>query len=147
MIKRPVKSFVLVVVQFVCIAYLLLTGAMVVNSWLLLAIQFSGIALGILSFAVMLKSKISIFPEVKGQSELIQAGPYRVIRHPMYAALILIFAPWVLNDYSSARGIVFALLCINLIFKIQFEEVLLQKHFPTFARYKQKTYRVVPFIW
>jgi len=84
---------------------------------------------------------------VKGQ-KVIQSGPYRIVRHPMYLGSILMYvaSPLALGSYWA---IIPALFIIPiLVARILNEESVLTKELEGYSEYKQKTrYRLIPGIW
>lgn len=91
-------------------------------------------------------------PVVRHQQErhqsVIDSGPYRIVRHPMYAgavALMLGMALW-LESYAAA---LFALIPIGvLVARILVEERLLRSELPGYDEYVARVhYRLIPFVW
>lgn len=84
---------------------------------------------------------------VKGQ-KVIQSGPYRFVRHPMYLGSILMYvaSPLALGSYWA---IIPALFIIPiLVARILNEESVLTKELEGYSEYKQKTkHRLFPGIW
>jgi len=83
----------------------------------------------------------------KGQ-EVVSTGPYRVVRHPMYAGalLMLLFTPIALGSLWGLLAVLpmFAVIGVRLLD----EEKFLAKNLPGYAKYCEKTrYRLVPFVW
>jgi protein-S-isoprenylcysteine O-methyltransferase Ste14 len=78
---------------------------------------------------------------------LVQEGPYRFIRHPLYVAEIVGFTGSILAKFSAAT------LCILLIFiaiqsyRAVQEEMLLAKAIPDYSAYQAKTKRFIPGLW
>jgi len=110
-------------------------------------VQACGVLLGIWAVWVMSNSKISVFPQVQKGATLIKKGPYSIIRHPMYTALLLFFLPDIAANPTLIRIVVFILFVINMIVKILFEEKQLRNVFPDYKVYQQKSKRVIPYIW
>lgn len=79
---------------------------------------------------------------------LVQSGPYQLIRHPAYAGYLLI-ALGVAVGYSSLAGLAaFLFLLSTVTYRIRVEDRLLADYFgPEFARYAQRTKRLIPGIW
>jgi len=82
----------------------------------------------------------------KKDHTLIETGPYRFARHPIYTGLSLMFAGTALvagraGTYAGALLCFFAL-CI----KLRFEERLLERHFPEYGAYKARVKAIIPFI-
>lgn len=83
----------------------------------------------------------------EGQT-VISTGLYGVVRHPMYAATILLFLmmPLVLGSWYAA--IVFLIYPALIIVRLKGEEKLLMKELPGYEDYCNKVkYRLVPFLW
>ena len=71
-------------------------------------------------------------------------GPYRVVRHPIYAGLLLVAAGMaVVGGTLLAAAAVVALLAL-LSLKARFEERLLAERFPGYREYALRTPRFVP---
>ena len=83
----------------------------------------------------------------EGQT-VVDTGLYGIVRHPMYAATILLFLmmPLVLGSWYAL--IIFLLYPLIIVIRLKDEEALLTKELPGYAAYKQKVrYRLIPFIW
>lgn len=79
---------------------------------------------------------------------VVGTGLYGLVRHPMYAATILLFLmmPLVLGSWYAA--IVFLVYPVLIIIRLTGEEKLLMKELPGYAEYRKKVkYRLIPFIW
>jgi len=75
---------------------------------------------------------------------LVTSGIYSFCRHPIYLAILLASAGWVIA-FSSAIGVaIFGILFISLLEKAKFEENLLLKKFGT--AYKEYCVRVGRFL-
>jgi len=86
--------------------------------------------------------------EVEQGQQVITSGPYAIVRHPMYLAMILMMTatPLALGSYwAMLPSIAFILL---LAARVKNEEELLQKELKGYGEYMQKTrYRLFPGIW
>jgi protein-S-isoprenylcysteine O-methyltransferase Ste14 len=120
-----------------------------------LYIKLSGITL-LLTASVFLflsfKDNTFLSPHVRIQVErkqqLVTNGVYRLVRHPMYLSLLLIFAgiPLLLNSYLGLA--VSMVVIVLLVFRITGEEKMLMKEFEGYAEYKRKVrFRLIPFLW
>jgi protein-S-isoprenylcysteine O-methyltransferase Ste14 len=86
--------------------------------------------------------------EVERQQQVITTGPYRIVRHPMYSAVLLMysFGPLALGSYFAMIGSV--LLILILVTRIKNEEKVLSKELEGYQDYIQKVkHRLVPGIW
>ena len=83
----------------------------------------------------------------EGQT-VISTGLYGIVRHPMYAATILLFImmPLVLGSWYAA--IIFLAYPVLIVIRMTGEEKLLLKELPGYGQYREKVkYRIIPFIW
>jgi protein-S-isoprenylcysteine O-methyltransferase Ste14 len=86
--------------------------------------------------------------QVEAGQAVIDTGPYRFVRHPMYSASLVIWfcTPLALGSYVVAP--VCALIIPILVFRLLNEEKILRRDLPGYAEYCQRTrYRLVPFVW
>ena len=86
---------------------------------------------------------------VTAKRQLIQGGPYRMIRHPVYAGKILIALGLTLG-YSSLAGLsaILFVLLPTVVYRILAEDKLLAKHFGIqFNEYARRTRRLIPGLW
>ncbi len=142
------RSSVLVFVQFACIAFFFLTGSIWAHSPLGLAIEGLGIGLGVWAIVVMKWSQLSVFPEPRSDGKLLKTGPYRILRHPMYTAVLLVCGSLAFDRLDEAGFAVYALLVFNQLMKLRFEEKLLLKHYGEgYATYMEETYAILPYIY
>ena len=109
-------------------------------------------AVGWTMVALALRENAFAAPIVKRQEErgqfVVQTGPYRFVRHPMYAGAI----PWMTGMplwLGSIAGVLLAavpLACIVL--RILIEERVLRRELPGYAEYVDRVrWRVIPFVW
>ena len=86
--------------------------------------------------------------EVQEGQRVVDSGLYGVVRHPMYAASVLLFLsmPLVLNSIFS---FLVMLLYLPLIAKrIRSEEKVLKNGLEGYAEYMERVkYRLIPFVW
>jgi protein-S-isoprenylcysteine O-methyltransferase Ste14 len=121
------------------------------NWWTLglgIAIVLTGAMLrdwAILSLGRYFRRVVTIEP---GQ-RIVRRGPYRVLRHPSYAGLFLIFAGFGLAFGSWVSAAVALLIVFaGLLPRIWVEERALAQAFgPDYADYANSTARVLPHVW
>jgi protein-S-isoprenylcysteine O-methyltransferase Ste14 len=86
--------------------------------------------------------------EVATDQRVISTGPYRIVRHPMYAgAFVLIFG--VPLALGSAWGLVCCLpLMAAIVVRLIDEERYLVRHLAGYAEYRERTrYRLIPGLY
>jgi len=140
-------SILLTAIQYVLLVCLFLINGLILKDPILIGIQISGIVLGFWAVYEMRKSKINIAPNVRKGSILITSGPYRIIRNPMYVALLFFFLPTLWVNQSFQNIIILLIFIANLIVKLLYEENLLNVKFDSYIAYKEKTWRLIPFIF
>ena len=105
-----------------------------------------GVALGLWAMLVMGRH-LRIMPEPAADAKLLRRGPYRLVRHPMYSAVVLAATGWLLCDFSWPRLACLAALLPVLAFKAAREERMLGEKFSDYAAYRASTRRFVPWVW
>ena len=145
---RKHLSGTLVIIQYGCMGLLMVTGPLIAGKPGLLAVELFGIALGFWAIFTVPLRQLKIKPDIKPGALLVSHGPYALIRHPMYAAILLVLVPLIINSYSIFRLLVLMLLLINLLWKISYEESLLESNFKqSYKIYRTKTWKLIPLIF
>lgn len=86
--------------------------------------------------------------EVQDNQKIIDTGLYRIVRHPMYLAVIFLFLSMPIILGSWYAFFIFLIFPILLIIRILNEEKVLENNIPDYKKYKKKVkYRLIPFIW
>lgn len=79
--------------------------------------------------------------------ELVTSGPYRHLRHPMYAGgLIACFG----SAIVCGGAFVFLLIILGILFfwRVGAEDALMARQFPNqYPDYKRRTRALLPFLW
>ena len=141
------KSIIFVVIQFTCLGLIVLTGPIFPGNVLLLAVEAIGVGLGLWAVLVMGIGNFHIAPDPLRRSRLVKRGPYRLIRHPMYLALLIATLPLILAEFSPLRLIVWLILLVNLVLKLKYEENLLADKLEGYRQYQAESYRLIPYIY
>jgi protein-S-isoprenylcysteine O-methyltransferase Ste14 len=79
--------------------------------------------------------------------ELIQAGPYRFMRHPIYTGILLMYLGSAI-DIGRLRGwLGLAIMFIAFWIKLKQEEALMLRHFPNeYPAYRKQVKALIPFV-
>jgi protein-S-isoprenylcysteine O-methyltransferase Ste14 len=78
---------------------------------------------------------------------LVTTGPYRVIRHPIYAAVLLFLVAGVLSHLSLVNVLLLLAVGVGMAIRIAAEERLITESYPEYADYSSRTKRVIPFVY
>ena len=83
---------------------------------------------------------------LKEHHALIQTGPYRYVRHPIYTGLLLAFvgSAVAIGEWRGILSVALALLAFLL--KIRVEEAGMRKTFAEYERYQRTTAALIPFV-
>ena len=84
----------------------------------------------------------------KERHELIEGGPYRVVRHPIYSGVLLMLFGTMLVWGRLVGVVAFVVIIAGLSVKASLEERLLMRHFPdAYARYRRRVRAaLIPFV-
>lgn len=86
--------------------------------------------------------------EVQENQQVVSTGLYGIVRHPMYAATLLLFLSMPLVLASPWSFAIMSLYIPIIALRIHNEEQVLERELKGYAEYKQRVrYKVIPFIW
>jgi protein-S-isoprenylcysteine O-methyltransferase Ste14 len=114
------------------------------------ALELVATVLTTIAFAVALwglltlQRSLSIIPEAR---RLVTAGPYRLIRHPLYAAEIIAAVAMVLSHAAVWAIVALGPFVAIQLTRARFEERLLAATFADYADYASQTRRLIPGVW
>ena len=81
------------------------------------------------------------------QGGLVTGGPYRYIRHPIYAAICLFTWAGVAAHWSWSSALWGALILGSAVMRIYCEEPLVAARYPDYVKYKARTWRMIPYVY
>lgn len=150
----PVRSrlgVVLVTLQFALIAVLgtlaapaFIAGEAPTVAWLLFP---AGLVLMLWSLRANRPGNFNIHPAPRAGGQLVQQGPYRWVRHPMYTAVFTCALGCWSARPSLAVGVAAAALVVVLATKAALEERWMLSAHPGYADYQARTRRFVPGVY
>jgi protein-S-isoprenylcysteine O-methyltransferase Ste14 len=117
------------------------------------AARVAGLALGIAGGALALAGlvglgrNLSALPHPKDDAELVQRGPYRLVRHPIYGGLLLGALGWGLLANSALTLAFAAALLVLFELKSRREEAQLALKFAGYADYQRRVRKFIPFLY
>lgn len=90
---------------------------------------------------------LSALPRPLDASELVESGPYRFVRHPIYLGLIVAASGVALIRASLLIAVLAVGLGVVLDLKRRREEAWLLERYPAYAAYRARTKALVPFLY
>jgi protein-S-isoprenylcysteine O-methyltransferase Ste14 len=86
--------------------------------------------------------------EIQVRHEVIETGPYRIVRHPLYALTPVIYSGAALSFAVWWNWIACGVMIIGYIWLTAYEDKFLEVYLPGYQEYQQRTrYRLVPGVW
>ncbi|HXR33856.1 MAG TPA: isoprenylcysteine carboxylmethyltransferase family protein [Verrucomicrobiae bacterium] len=117
--------------------------------WLILLSQVLVLAGFLMVFWVMkVNSFASRTIQVEAGQKVISAGPYGMVRHPLYSGSLVMWLATSLALGSYIACPAFALLIPVYVFRLLNEEKVLRQELPGYSEYCLRTrFRLVPLVW
>lgn len=143
-----ILSLLLVITQLVLILLIASPAQALMPKTLPAVLGCLLLSLGIAFFmwaAFSLKWKnLTAMPEPVRNGHLIEQGPYRYIRHPMYTALIVCAIGAAIGHGDGLKVLYVVLLIMVLWVKLRREETFLTAAYPAYASYMARTHALIP---
>ncbi len=147
------KTFLLLILPF----YIVIYFAPLENYLLDLTLKFNTIIAGSVLFvaAVLIRvtamhtlnRNFSITIEAKEDGKLVETGIYKLIRHPLYLAVMMMVGGSALIFNCIICCFFIALTFIGVLIRIKNEEAFLMKQFPEYSLYMVRSKKLIPFIF
>jgi len=84
---------------------------------------------------------------LKEGHELVERGPYRFVRHPIYTGMLIMFFATALLQSHMAGFVGVLLIFASFCIKLEREERLMLQQFPErYAAYQRRVKRIIPFV-
>ena len=84
---------------------------------------------------------------LKEGHELVERGPYRFVRHPIYTGILAMFFATALALGHLSGFAATVLMFVSFWIKLRDEETLMLQQFPEqYADYRQRVKRIIPFL-
>jgi protein-S-isoprenylcysteine O-methyltransferase Ste14 len=80
------------------------------------------------------------------EGRLVTTGPYALLRHPIYAAVLYFVWAAAIDSRSSLPVVAAAITTSGAALRMYAEEQLLAQTYPEYPTYRARTARVIPFV-
>jgi protein-S-isoprenylcysteine O-methyltransferase Ste14 len=139
-------SAVATVILVLAIVFLGLQQGLLATTPLSIALQ---VAVALLMIWARLTFGLRSFHATANPTEggLVTSGPYALVRHPIYTALLLFAWTGVAVNFTWLRFAVGLVITAMLLTRMLLEERLLLPKYPEYADYSRRTSRVVPYVF
>lgn len=140
------RSTLLVIGQFGSIAVLLFGGGwdLPIWAWILFAL---GLVIFFWAVASLGGGNFTIMPAPRAGNVLSKRGIYRLLRHPMYTAVLLCGTAVSFGSPSLPRWIALAVCSVALVLKVHHEEEMLTACHPDYPQVMKGVARLLPWVW
>ena len=105
------------------------------------------VLIGMIMMLVTIRHLGRSFSLVPQARSVVQTGPYRWIKHPLYLAEEIAILGVVLQYLTPVTVIVLVLHIGVQVCRILYEEDLLRRNCPEYSSYEASRWRLIPYVW
>jgi len=105
------------------------------------------VLIGIIMMLVTIRHLGGSFSLVPQARSVVQTGPYRWIKHPLYLAEEIAILGVVLQYLTPVTVTVLVLHIGVQVCRILYEEDLLRRNCPEYSSYEASRWRLIPYVW
>lgn len=117
------------------------------GTYLGLALMLAGAALSLPGLIALGSRNLTALPYPKATAELVESGPYAIVRHPIYSGLILASFGWGLYLHAWLTLLFAAALFVLFDLKSRREERWLTERFPQYRDYRKRVKKLLPWVY
>jgi protein-S-isoprenylcysteine O-methyltransferase Ste14 len=138
------SAFPLLVVISAVVA-LAATGSLFASSPWIVAVQAAAIGLSVWARRSFPSGTFRVVA-APGSPSVIRRGPYRLIRHPMYAAVLLFIWTAILSHLRPVTLAIGIVVTVIVLLRVIAEERVLRANYPDYREYARSTRALIPFL-
>jgi protein-S-isoprenylcysteine O-methyltransferase Ste14 len=105
------------------------------------------VLIGTIMMLVTIRHLGRAFSLVPQARSVVQTGPYRWIKHPLYLSEEIVVLGVVVLYLTPLTAILFVLHIGVQICRIYYEEDLLRRNCPEYSSYEASRWRLIPYVW
>jgi protein-S-isoprenylcysteine O-methyltransferase Ste14 len=147
-IKSEYKPHIFMAIAIISAVYLFFSGPLFIQNLPILLTQVFGLLLiAWAGLAIQLNKPHRGTTNLPQGYFLVTKGPYEIIRHPIYAGVMLLMSGYVQGEPSMLRYLVFVAFFVALLLKLLNEESVLEKEVKDYEDYRKKTHKLIPYLY
>jgi len=135
--------------------YLLMVGGLLLLYFNHGLFSYSPIVIALQAVAILLmvwaritfKTRSFHLSATPTEGGLVTTGPYKYLRHPIYAAVLLFVWSGVADNFSVENTFLGCIVFAGAFARILCEEPLVRERYPEYQRYAEKTKRLIPYVF
>jgi protein-S-isoprenylcysteine O-methyltransferase len=127
------------------LVFLAVRGSLFSRSPIVIVLQLLALAINAAARRAFPAGQFRVMAE-PGPGEMLRRGPYRLIRHPMYAGALLFLWTGIVAHWSVVPVVVGLVISALGAIRVADEERVLRARFPDYGEYARGTKRVIPFV-
>jgi len=129
----------------VCFAVLGIRGSLFSSMPVVIACQLCGLAVMLWARTVFPKGSFRVTAQ-PAAAQVLQSGPYRFVRHPMYAGALLVLWASIAGHFSLLHAGIGFVGTAAVLAKLCVEEQFLRASLPGYESYARSTKALIPFL-
>jgi protein-S-isoprenylcysteine O-methyltransferase Ste14 len=133
-------------VLLLALVFLAVRGSLFSRSPIVIALQLLALAINVSARRAFAANQFRVMAD-PGPGAVLRRGPYRLIRHPMYAGALLFLWAGIVAHWSAVPVVVGVVVTLLGGIRVADEERVLSERFPDYAEYARSTKRVIPFVF
>lgn len=118
----------------------------------LFAVEPVGITIQVVAALLMLWARLTFgrrsfhASAIPTEGGLMTRGPYKFLRHPIYAAVLYFVWTGITSHFSVLSCVLGVFTTVGLTIRMLAEERMVAEKYPEYAEYAARTKRVIPFV-
>lgn len=142
------KAMVFLAMIVLAFIFLISTGPLFFPKFLtMFMVQLFGLLLIFWSLLAKKVNKHATKKELPKGYFFVDKGPYEIIRHPIYAGLLMIGSALVQYDFTLIRAWAFLILALAIIANSIREESVMVELVTDYKKYKKRVKRIIPYVF
>lgn len=94
-----------------------------------------------------LGKQLTPLPYPKEEGQLVETGVYSLVRHPVYTGVIFLALSWAIFQLSLSHLITTGVILAFFDAKASREEAWLSEKYPSYADYRQRAKKLIPWLY